>query len=112
MASALPKVKKSISSFLTEEEGRISKRNLYSLGALLSGYAFSSLIAKPATSWHTNHSSHSSHASHSNNPYDHSQSAAGIHYSGSTIKAVHSHYDPAHANHDSHNSHGSHCSSH
>ncbi len=112
MTKTLPKIQKTIKSFLVEEEGRITKRNLFSMGAILSGYAFSSLIAKPATSWHTSHGSHGSHASHTNNPYDHSQSAAGIHYSGSTIKAVHSHYDPAHANHDSHTSHSSHCNSH
>ncbi len=41
----LPKIKKRISDFLLNEEGRISKQSLVSMGAFLSGAALGSLMA-------------------------------------------------------------------
>ena len=71
----LPDLKKSISGFLLEEDGKISKHSLLSMGAALSGAAVAGALqvqgAKAETSHthshisHTSHGSHSSHGAHS-----------------------------------------------
>lgn len=82
----IPKIKKSLKNFLTEEEGKISKKNVakiaggtIGLGLALGG--ISSVIRPESASAQVacSHSSHGSHGSHN-----------------------------SHGSHSSHNSHGSH----
>ncbi len=77
----IPKLKKKIHSFLTKEDGKISKENLIKAGVILSAIALSSVKGVSAghqntldlayndsdgkiTGKHVNHSSHGSHGSH------------------------------------------------
>ncbi|MCX6799413.1 MAG: hypothetical protein NTW59_04960 [Candidatus Diapherotrites archaeon] len=54
MAKKLPEVGKTISSFISEESGRISKHNALTLGAILAGAAASSIAVKGAFGADTN----------------------------------------------------------
>ena len=112
----LPQIKKTISSFLLEEDGKITKQSALTLGSILGAAAIGTLatdIANAAThtndygiSWdagnikgeHSHHSSHASHSSHS------SHSSHGSHSSHATHTSHASH--SAHGNHTSHSSHG------
>ena len=88
---SLPKITKTFSSFLLEEEGKISKQSLLKLGAAVGGiYAVSGIA----------------NALHGQN-VAHSQAIQG-NFSANTITATHSHYDPAHSSHTSHGSHALH----
>jgi len=83
----LPKLKKSLTSFLLSEEGRIPKQSLLSIGSFMSAAVIGGVLAsKQAAAAHVNnihftvssgeitaehghhqsHGSHSSHSSHSN----------------------------------------------
>ena len=46
MKESLPKIKKTISNYLTEENGRITKHSVLSLGAILAGAALTSTKLK------------------------------------------------------------------
>jgi hypothetical protein len=65
-----PEVKKTISSFISEEDGRITKHTVLTLGAILAGTALASLTLKRADAQtlhqhsHMSARPHSSHASH------------------------------------------------
>ena len=87
----LPQIRKSIFSFLLEEEGKVSKESLLKVGALVGTISALSNIA---------------HAGHSQN-IAHSQAVSAT-YDGTSILATHSHYDPTHASHGSHGNHTSH----
>ncbi len=86
----LPKIKKVISAFLTEEEGRISKKVILAGGAML---AASAALSGSSTA-------HSQNIVHSE--------SSSLTYGQGAAKATHSHYDPAHSSHSSHGSHGAH----
>lgn len=88
----IPKLKKKIGSFLTKEDGKISKENLIKAGILLSAAVIATLKTADA--------------GHSNTPHSNSITAD---YSAGTATGTHSH-SPAHSNHSSHSSHGSHAS--
>ena len=76
----IPKIKKKLTSFLTEEEGKISKQSLLSLGSFLSAAVIGGILATKdaAAATHSNsisvsysgdlgsgsHAHHSSHANH------------------------------------------------
>jgi|GEM_PF-887849 len=90
---SLPSIRKTITSFLLEEEGKVSKESLLKIGALVGAVSAMSRVANAA---------HSQNVAHSQ--------ATSISYVGSTITATHSHYDPAHSSHSSHSSHASHTS--
>lgn len=60
--SFFPKVKKSITDFLYEEEGNIPRNKLLTLGSMI--LLLSILYADEAFAGHRSHSSHSSHGSH------------------------------------------------
>ena len=83
--SGIPKLKKKVSSFLTKEDGKISKENIIKAGAILGAIAVAS------------ESVVGGHSNHSNN-------IITLKYieSTSSAEAVHSH--------DNHNSHSSHSS--
>ncbi len=89
----LPEIKKKLSAFLKEEDGRITKENLVATGAAL--VALSGMLNAACTS----HNQNTSHTDSSTMAYN-----TGTR----VITATHSHYDPAHCNHSSHSSHGSH----
>jgi hypothetical protein len=79
----LPQIKKKISSFINDEEGKISKQSLFALGTFIGSAAIASVLSSKntaandisltnstvgntitATASHTHHGSHSSHGSH------------------------------------------------
>lgn len=70
--SHLPKIKKDLKCFLSNEEGRITKKNVKKIALTLIalGVATAGLIkadkSLAQTCSHTSHASHASHASHSN----------------------------------------------
>ncbi|MEM3555715.1 MAG: hypothetical protein QXF56_03300 [Candidatus Micrarchaeia archaeon] len=89
----LPAIRKTITSFLLEEEGKASKESLMKVATLIGAVSAMSKISNAA---------HSQNVAHSQ--------ATTASYVGSTITATHSHYDPAHSSHSSHSSHASHTS--
>ncbi|MEM4267310.1 MAG: hypothetical protein QXK37_00600 [Candidatus Woesearchaeota archaeon] len=99
---SLPKIKKNVEAFLLEEDGKISKQAVVTIGSVLSGAALVSLSAKdtragccPAKGTDTSHSQ----------CWDHSNSLSG---SGAPIAGHKHHYN--HGSHASHSSHSSHAS--
>ena len=72
----IPKIKKRINAFLLNEEGKVSKKNMFKTGVLFAGASTlivtsasmteSSQLAhtEKATMEHSSHGSHASHASH------------------------------------------------
>ena len=90
---SLPRIHRTISSFMLEEEGKISKQSLIKLGVLVGGI---SVMAKMANAAHSQNVAHSQ--------------AVNVGYAAQTVTITHSHYDPAHSSHSSHSSHGSHAS--
>ena len=82
---SLPQIRKSIFSFLLEEEGKVSKESLLKVGALVGTISALSNIVR---------------ATHQQN-IAHSQVVSGT-YAEPQIIATHSHYDPTHASHSSH----------
>lgn len=90
---SLPAIRKTVTSFLLEEEGKISKESVLKLGVVVGGV---SVMAGVANATHSQNIAHSQ--------------AISVSYSSPTITATHSHYDPAHASHASHSSHTSHTS--
>jgi hypothetical protein len=65
-----PEVKKTISSYISEENGRITKHTVLTLGAIMAASALASMQFKNATAQtkhrhvHLSTRPHSSHASH------------------------------------------------
>ena len=92
----IPKLKKKISSFLTKEDGKISKENLIKAGVLLSAVAIISLKGTEAA--------HSD--SHYNAP---DVNDVGTQYSPTQALGSHG-QETGHNQHASHSSHGSHAS--
>ncbi len=73
MPGKFPEIKKTISSYISEENGRITKHTVLTLGAILTGAALASMKLKGvnAETLHQHshmsarpHSSHSSHGSY------------------------------------------------
>ena len=81
----LPKIKKKISTYVKNEDGKIAKQSIIALGAFLGSALASTILTAPdvkaysyythanaldikydgvATGTHSNHASHSSHASY------------------------------------------------
>ncbi len=89
--SKIPKIKRLLSSFLTEEEGKISKNAILVGGGIIAAVTITSRQATAHTDSNPAHNDSSS-----------------VNYISGEIRTTHSHYDPAHTNHGSHSSHGSH----
>ena len=69
----IPKIKKKITSFLLEEEGKISKHSLLSLGSFISAAVIGGILAtKEAAAVHTN--------------------TLDVGYSGGTATGTHTHH--------------------
>ncbi len=74
MKDLVPKIKKTISTFINEEDGRITKTSLLSMGAILAGIAAATALQTAhakADQYYAiryehshSHASHSAHASH------------------------------------------------
>ena len=80
--SFFPKVKKSITDFLYEEEGNIPRNKLLTLGSMI--LLLSILYADEAFAGHRSHSSHSSHGSHGSSSHG---SSHGSHSSHDSVAA-------------------------
>ncbi len=65
MGNRFPEVRKTISSYISEENGRITKHSLLSLGAILASAAFDSSKLREASAQTLHDHSHLSHSSHS-----------------------------------------------
>ncbi len=65
MRDKFPAIKKTISSYISEENGRITKHSLLSLGAILASAALISSKLKDANAETLHEHSHLSHSSHS-----------------------------------------------
>ncbi len=83
MNDKLPKIKKTISSFISDESGQISKQSLLSLGAILGSAVALDLLAEEAGAWHS-----SANPGHTN--------SISLAYTTGKITASHTHSDPAH----------------
>ena len=98
-----PKLKKSINSFLTKEDGRISKENLIKTGVLLSAAAIAGLKSAEAAACY-DPKSHNNHCNAMALRHDfQSENTIGTHDNGHGSHASHS----SHGSHGSHSSHGS-----
>ena len=90
----IPQVRNSIEQFLYEEEGKITRNKVLTVGSMMLIMGF--LFATDVFASHSSHRSHSSHKSHSS----HSSHSSGD-YGGHS----------SHESHTSHSSHSSHSSS-
>jgi hypothetical protein len=70
MQGSIPAIKRSLSNYLSEENGRITKHSILSLGAILASAAIASSKLKEASAQtlhnhaHLSYVPHSSHGSH------------------------------------------------
>jgi hypothetical protein len=79
-----PKIKKNLKTFLTEEEGKIAKRNIEKIGLslIMLGIATAGLMQADKTLAQTcSHASHASHSSHSSHSSHGSHGSHGSHFS-------------------------------
>ncbi|MBN2067363.1 MAG: hypothetical protein JW744_02755 [Candidatus Diapherotrites archaeon] len=65
MQSKIPAIKRTISAYISEEQGRITRHSLLSLGAILASAALISSKLKDANAETLHEHSHLSHSSHS-----------------------------------------------
>lgn len=93
MAAKIPQIKKTISSFLLSEEGKITKQSILSMGLFLGSVAITTaLTSDDAAGWHGSHSSHTSHTSHSSHN-QHQNDLGGSFDSGThTVSGTHDHH--------------------
>ena len=92
MKDKIPHIKKTISSFLLSEEGKITKQSILSMGLFLGSVAITTaLTADDAAGWHGSHSSHSSHTSHSSHN-QHQNDLDGTMSATETVTGTHEHH--------------------
>ena len=111
----IPQVKKDIYSFLSEEDGRITKQALLTVGSLLGFGALATIIgSNPVMASHSNsmtlahtgtyasgtHQHHSTHNTHSTHATHHTHDTHSTH----TTHATHA----THATHTTHATHATH----
>lgn len=116
--NGFPSIKKSIDTFIQDEDGSITRSKLITIGSLMIilGSIYSLTV-------HADHSSHQSHSSHSSTSYYRghvSHTSHTSHTSSATHGSHGSHSNTVHSNHSSsthsahsnapHNSHSSHTS--
>lgn len=90
-----PKIHRSISDFLYEEEGNIPRSKMLMVGSMV--LLLGILYAQDAFAAHKSHSSHRSHSSHSSH-----RSGSGSHSSHQSHQSHVSHSNNAHNSHSSH----------
>ena len=100
----IPKVKKKISSFLSSEEGKITKESILKTGAVLGTLALIPALSDVVSAAHSSHSH--SLGSTVTDPVNTLQSTYQA--SDGKIAGTHSNVAGSHANHGNHSSHGSH----
>ena len=92
----VPEIKKKVSSYLLNEDGKISKQSLVAIGSLVTGAAIS-LMSRDAAA-------HSNYVSHDAN-------SLSVRYAptDATVTGNHGHHSShhSHSSHSSHSSHGS-----
>ena len=93
----LPHIKESISNFLYDEEGNISRSKILAVGSMM--IVMGVLLGTEASAAHRSHSSHRTHSSH----------RSGSHSSHST-HSTHSNHGShtTHSNHSTHSTHNTH----
>lgn len=91
-------IKNSISKFLFDEEGNITRNKVLQIGSML---ILMGLIlcqdAFAAHRSHSSHSSHSSHKSHSSSSGGHSSHVSHVSHTSSTTHSSHSSSTPSHS---------------
>lgn len=103
-----PDIPKSISDYLYEEEGNITRNKLLMVGSL--SVVLSVLFALEAEAGHGSHKSHKSHTSHSSGVHTQTDNSHNSHSSSSHTNSIKqtSHSNATHyAHHVSHSSHRS-----
>lgn len=93
-----PDIPKSISNYLYEEEGNITRNRLLMVGSM--AVIMSVLFALEADAGHGSHVSHGSHSDHTSHYSGHS-SGHGSHNSHASSTAHSSHGSSSHSNHSS-----------
>ena len=103
---SFPQIHKSISNYLYEEEGNITRNKLLMVGSM--AVIMSVLFVLDADAGHSSHRSHSSHSSHSSGYSSHSSHVSHISHTSSTGHSSHSsgghssHSSSSHSNHSNH----------
>jgi len=103
---SLPKIKKEIKNFLSQEEGNINKNNAAKIGMslLVLGISMTGIMKSDPALGACSHISHGSHGSHGSHVSHGAHGSHGSHVSHGS-HASHSAHG-AHGSHGSHSSHG------
>lgn len=94
-----PDIQKSISDYLYEEEGNITRNKLLMVGSM--AVVMSVLFALEADAGHGSHKSHKAHTSHQSGGHSSGHSNHGSHESHTSSSAHSSHGSSSHSNHSS-----------
>ena len=103
---SFPQIQKSISNYLYEEEGNITRNQLLMVGSM--AVIMSVLFVLDADAGHSSHRSHSSHSSHSSGYSSHSSHVSHTSHTSSAGHSSHSsgghssHSSSSHSNHSNH----------
>lgn len=100
-----PKIKKSVTDLIHDEEGNIPRSKLVMIGSTI--MLMGMIMGIDSLAAHSSHRSHSSHSSHSSTSYHRSHVSHTSHTSG-----YHGSHDNTHSSHGSHASHSNTHSSH
>lgn len=103
-----PQIEKSITDFMNDEDGNITRNKLVSIGSLILLMSLLSIDNVSAHGSHSSHRSHSSHESHSSTAYIRDHTNHGSHSDHSSHSDHGSHSSHSSSNHVSHLSHTSH----
>lgn len=98
-----PQITKTISDFIEDEDGNITRNKLVAIGSMI--LLMTLMYGMDAYAGHRSHSSHVSHRSHSSGSGGH-----GNHYSHVSHQSHDSHSSSSHSSHSDHGSHSSHTS--
>jgi hypothetical protein len=99
----IPSFKKTVSAFLTREDGRISKKKLITLGLVAASFAAASSVAHGHTSSYNPNCggfAPENSAAHAN--------SLGLTQSAQSLTGTHNHCIETHSSHSSHSNHSSH----
>ena len=104
--SLFPKIKKSVTDLIHDEEGNIPRSKLVMIGSTI--MLMGMMMGIDTLAAHSSHRSHSSHYSHASTSYHRSHVSHSSHTSG-----YHGSHDNTHSSHASHdNTHASHNNTH
>ena len=109
-----PQIEKSLTDFLNDEDGNITRNKLVSIGSLIllmSILSIDNVFAAHGS--HKSHGSHGSHESHSSTAYirDHTNHGSHSDHSSHSDHGSHSSHTSSHSDHNSHVSHANSTSS-